>query len=389
MARGPDGRALFVAFTAPGDVVRVRIVEQRRRYARGEVVELVTPGPGRVAPECPAFGVCGGCTWQHLSSEVQHAAKREIVRDALVRIGGLDPPESIPVASAASYGYRQRARVLRRHGQIGYRRRRSHAPCWVARCPILLPSLDAVVRGAAEEEVELDSGPHTPRSDVLRSDVSEWELLARSDGSVRQCRLSARGRVEGPPVVLRVGVHRLRVSPGVFAQSNALMLEVLVAAVCEAAGAEPGPRDNALELFAGAGFLTLPLARLFRRLQAIESSRGALRDLVHNTRHAAPGVEIIGGRVERLLPQLRGSRPDVVVLDPPRVGLQQDAALGLAAVEARRIVYLSCDVATQARDLRTLVAGGYSLRHVEVLDLMPQTAHIETLVTLERDERGS
>ncbi|MEE8385702.1 MAG: TRAM domain-containing protein, partial [Dehalococcoidia bacterium] len=138
VARMPDGRALFVPFSAPGDRVRVRLSEVHKRHARGEIEQLLQPGPGRSQPRCPAFGICGGCAWQHLDHSVQIEAKGRILRDALNRIGHLSPPGPIEITpSPAAYGYRNRARVLVEGDQVGYRRRRSNQLCAVSRCPVL------------------------------------------------------------------------------------------------------------------------------------------------------------------------------------------------------------------------------------------------------------
>lgn len=134
MARLPDGLTLFVPFSAPGDRLRVRIVERRRRFARAEIGEILEAGPGRITPRCAFFGRCGGCEWQHLDYRVQVQAKREILREALVRIGGWTPPTKLPfVPSPSPYGYRTRTRLLVGHDGIGYRERGSHALCAKAR----------------------------------------------------------------------------------------------------------------------------------------------------------------------------------------------------------------------------------------------------------------
>src|SRR5215475_13460392 len=159
-----DGRAVFVPFTAPGDRVRVRVVEARGRFARARVEELLEPGPARAEPACPAFGSCGGCAWQHVAYPAQLEAKRAILADALRRIGGIDAGALEPcVASPAEYGYRGRTRVLVESGRVGYRRRRSHALCAVSRCPVLVPALDERLHALAHDPPPEDG---------------EWELVA-------------------------------------------------------------------------------------------------------------------------------------------------------------------------------------------------------------------
>ena len=357
----PDGRVLFVPFTAPGDRVRVRLVEERGRFARARVEELLEPGPSRTQPACSVFGSCGGCAWQHIAYPAQLEAKRAILADALRRIGGIEPGALEPcVPSPAEYAYRGRTRVHVEAGRVGYLHRRSHALCAVSRCPVLVPALE-------ERLHELAASP--PRED------GEWELVAGA-GDLSAARVGE----PAPRIHLEVAGRRVGVSAGVFTQSNALLAAELARRV--AAGAGEG--RLAVELFAGAGLLTAALAPRFERLVAVESDRAAAADLRRNlgewgVEHARVEEE----PVELALPRLAGLCPDALVLDPPRTGLPRGAAAELLAVRPRRVVYLSCDPATLARDLALLCAGGLSLRTVAAIDLFPQTPHVEALALLE------
>ncbi len=364
VARLPDGRIVFVPFSAPGDRVRVRLVESRARFARAQVEELLEAGPARVDPVCPAFGTCGGCAWQHVDYAAQLEAKRAILAEALRRIGGLETEVGPVLPSPSEYGYRARTRIRVEGGRVGYLRRRSHALCAVSRCPVLVPAL---------EERLHELAAHPP------AEQGEWELAVGS-GEVRAAPIASS---HAPRTLLEVGGRRIEVSHGVFAQSNALLLEELASRVAAAAGRGA----LAVELFAGAGLFTLGLAQRFERVVAVEGDRVAVRDLRANLAQAGPGrVEIVGERVERALPRLAGLRPEALVLDPPRSGLPRGSSSELVAVEARRIVYLSCDPATLARDLAELCARGQALRAVEAIDLFPQTPHVEALALLEREE---
>jgi 23S rRNA (uracil1939-C5)-methyltransferase len=367
VGRHPDGRAVFVPLSAPGDRLGVRVVESRRRFVRAEIEQILHPGPDRVAPRCAVFGVCGGCTWQHLAYPAQIEAKRAILADALQRIGGVTRsalPEVVP--SPDAYGYRARARVIARRGAVGYRMRGSHATCSVDACPVLVPALEAVL-----PEVARRSGG----DDVAR----EWEIAVGSEGRPRVSALDAPAP-DAPAIVLGVGGDRIGLSPGAFGQANALLWDALHAGVVEAAGRG----ERLLELYAGAGFFTLGLARRFASVLAVESSPTAAADLRRNLAHAGCGhVQVVEGRVETVLPGLPGARPDVVVVDPPRRGLPETTARALAALAPRRIVYLSCDPATLARDVARLGAGGHALTRVRGFDLFPQTPHLEALAILE------
>ena len=367
MARAPDGRVVFVPYTAPGDLVRAQVVEERRRFLRARALELRRPGPGRTDPLCPVFGSCGGCTWQHLTPETQLEAKRAILRDAFARIAHLAAPADLAVrASASPYGYRSRARVQVREGKVGFLRRRSHGLCATSRCPVLAPELDDALAGLAAKPPARDG---------------EWEIAAGSDGAVLATPLPA-----GPgagSVELRVGSDVLRVSAGVFAQANASLRESLVTHVLE----EMGEGEAAVELHAGAGLFTLGLARRFSRVTAVESDPAAAADLEHNlVRAGHAAVTAVTGPAETWLEEARaeGDRPDALLLDPPRSGLGPVAAEALARLATPRIVYVSCDPATLARDVGVLVDRGYELTALMGFDLFPQTAHVEAVATLRR-----
>lgn len=366
VGHAPDGRATFVPFSAPGDRLRVRTVEARRRYLRASIAELIVPSPSRVEPRCPVFGACGGCSWQHLDYGAQLAAKGGILRDALERIGKLaSVPEQIEMrGSPLEYGYRSRARVMVGAAGVGFRGRRSRDLCATAHCPVLVPALDQAL-------AELGRDPRAARG--------EWEIAAGDSGEVSLLAPDGR-RLGAKQTRIRVAGDEVAVSAGVFSQANVSLRADLARAVHEVAG--EGAR--ALELFAGAGYLTLGLGRRFRRVVAVESHRRAVRDLGENLRGAGiESVEVRGAPVEEALGDalLWKLRPEVVVLDPPRVGLPRGVASGL---DAGRVVYLSCDPATLARDLASLETRGFHLERVTGFDLFPQTPHVEALAVAER-----
>jgi len=274
-------------------------------------------------------------------------------------------------ASPSPFGYRNRARLLQAGDAVGYRMRRSHRVCAVERCPVLQPSLErALSRVARTVKAESSSAP------------GEWELSAGADGSVRVNRLGARAG-KNDFVSMRAGGDTLRISPGVFAQGNGLLLDALVAAVAR----EAGTGASVVELFAGAGLLTIELSRRFDCVFALESNPGAVDDLRFNLDAAGrSNVYVRPGRVEETLPALGAAEPDAVVLDPPRTGVPSGTLDELASLRPRRIVYLSCDPATLARDLARLRVDGFRLLGVEAFDLFPQTPHVEALATLTRGD---
>ena len=369
IGRSAEGLVVFVPFTAPGDLVRVELGARRARWGRGFVRELLEPGPGRTDPLCPVFGQCGGCSWQHLDAETQRAAKESILRDAIERIARIPPDEIADFAFHACpqpYGYRARARVVAERGRVGFRRRRSRAVCATRRCPILVPELDAALAALAD-------APPAP--------AGEWELTAGEGGETGVVALPV--RESSPPVTVRVGDDALAVSGGSFVQANTLLRDALHAWVVDAAGSG----DRCLELHCGVGFFTLPLARRFARVVAVESNPHAVADLEDNLGAAGlTNVDVVAASDADALAGERVARfgSEVVVLDPPRTGLEPEPCDALARCAARRIVYVSCNPATFARDVGRLADRGWELAALAGFDFFPQTPHLESAALLIR-----
>lgn len=367
---------MFVPFTAPGDRIRVQIVDRQARFSRGRVETLLRAGPARIDPVCPVYGSCGGCAWQHVSYPAQLEAKVAIVTAALHRIGGLVPPTPTITPSPKPFGYRSRSRALASRGRVGYRRRRSHTLCATSHCPLLVDKLDQSLAELANE-----SPPD-----------GEWELsLGYTQEGVRTSRVSRlpgrKGKhapqKDSQRLSLRVGGNQISFSEGVFVQSNAALLDPLIKAVNLAAGRG----QLAFDLFAGAGFLTLGLAAQFETVLAVEANPVAARDLEWNITNAEiEGVSVIAESVEVAIANRRfeGFDPEVIVIDPPRSGLPTGVAESLASIGPRRFVYLSCDSATLARDLSVLALWDYQLTSVQAFDLFPQTPHVEVLAVAQR-----
>ncbi|MCC5884945.1 MAG: class I SAM-dependent RNA methyltransferase [Gammaproteobacteria bacterium] len=380
IGRADDGRIVFVPGTAPGDRILARVVEARRKLLRAEIIEVLEPGPDRTQPECPAFGRCGGCSWQHIAYPAQVAAKAAILDNALRRIGGLDLPGPVVMTpSPQAYEYRGRARILVHRHRTGYRRAASDDHIAVDQCPILARPLQQALKQLATTE---------PAD-------GEWELaLGEADAThpegVRVRHLGSPDQ-RGEPLTLRAGDQRIQVAAGGFAQANPLLFDALISAVADAVG-----RGNRLlELYAGAGFFTLTLASRFQHILAVESDAAAIANLNHAA--AAAGMANIETRVadvERfLMPEKPGHTkapvapqfaPEVVFMDPPRAGLGAQVTARLCASGPERLVYLSCDPATFARDLGQLQEGGWTLQSVAGFDLFPQTPHIEALAVMLR-----
>lgn len=373
-----DGKTVFVEDGVPGDRVRVRITEERRRFARARIEALIEPSPVRVKPRCPHFGRCGGCSWQHVAYEAQLEAKARILADALERIGGftLEATPSM-TASTDAYGYRGRARVRIESGRVGLLERRSHRLCAIEACPVLAPALEGAVLALAQAYED-----------------GEWSVCIGADGAVSVAqspvdreRASSSPSSRPSPIELELDGARLALDAGAFSQANRLLHQQLAERVrhvlFEGASGAARRAWNVLELHAGIGFFTRGVAEAVGHLVAVEADPVACRWLAHNVGRAG-SVEVVSGTFAEVASRLDARRFDAVLLDPPRTGLSPAELAALARLAPSRIVYLSCDPATLARDARGLAeATGYVLTHVEGFDLFPHTPHTEGLIRLE------
>lgn len=340
-----DGMVVFVPFGLPGERVEVEIVERRRAFLRGQIVALAEESPQRVAPPCRHFGVCGGCAWQHVDYAAQVQAKERIVREQMARIARQPDAEVRPcIASPKAYGWRNHARLaVNAQGRPGYRAASSHEVVPVEECPILEESLQE--RLQALRSAALDAG--------------EIEL-----------------RVPMQPI--EVAGRAYTVPYPAFFQANTQVAALLVDTVLAALDLRPG--DAVLDLYCGVGLFTLPIAERAARVIGVEVADAAVRGARLNLR-AFPHARVIEADVEQALGEERITSQlwDAVVLDPPRRGVARPALERLAALRPARVVYVSCDPATLARDVAILCAHGYALRYAQPLDMFPQTAHVETV----------
>ncbi|MFP6656192.1 MAG: class I SAM-dependent RNA methyltransferase [Myxococcota bacterium] len=404
VGRLADGRVVFVNGGLPGDLLEPTNWRLQKKSARADIGRLIESSPDRVEPKCPHFGSCGGCRWQHLRYSAQLEAKRAMVSDALERIGGLAPMPDLEIkASPDPYGYRARARLVESDGGLGYRIRGSREIEKIQQCPVLTPASQDALRQLMQTGIgggiqRAVSQPETAKR--KKPAAKEWILSAGTTGpaAVRQAQGKSPSRGDAAYVTLKVLGESLRASSNSFMQGNALLWDALAEEVCRqclsedeensgaAASARPSPK-RFVELYAGIGFLTIPLARRGLRGVAIESDQSAVQDLSFNLARSglAKQVEIVRGRVEsRRDLAKRLAKADLLVVDPPRVGLDRVVRQAIASDGPARVVYVSCDPATLARDLRDFVSAGYRLSVVRAMDLFPQTPHVEIIVRLDR-----
>ena len=401
-----EGKAVFVPLVLAGEQARVRIVEQKRGYATAEVEELVSTAPQRIVPACPHFGSCGGCQYQHAGYDVQLQIKQDVLRETLQR-GGVAPPDQIEVLAGEPWAYRNRIRVaLDAHGNPGYRGRRSHAVIPIRECPIAAPLL---VRAAlaAVEAMRATVPSLRPSEMALFCDSAETALLltlfVARPAKVRfeELAIQLRERIpvlRGAELVIEAGMHQLpqtvaqwgetslvyraagsdyRVDHGAFFQVNRWLVDALAEQVT--AGYSGG---LAWDLFAGVGLFARKLAESFGRVVAVESAPAAA-DALRANLAGTTGLAVRSSTLQFLLESKRRSdRPDLIVVDPPRTGLGADITALIADIAPPALEYVSCDPATLARDLRALLAAGYSIESITLADLFPQTFHLETVVRM-------
>jgi 23S rRNA (uracil1939-C5)-methyltransferase len=393
-------QVVFVPHAAPGDRIVAEVVERRRGYLRARPAAVLRAGAARVLPGCREFPACGGCQWQHVAPPAQREAKAAIVAEQLARVADVRDAEVLPtLASADDWGYRGRITLVVEGRDAGYHRARSHRLLSVAECPIADPVVSAHLAAAREwlAALRVPLGRLTiaaaPGGVALAgraigrpgpADVAASEALLSRVASVRGAVLRGGGvrLVTGDPDVrlaIEPGLH-LEVPVDAFTQVNPAANRALVATVL--AFAAPTGGEHVVDLYCGAGNLSLPLARRGAGVEGIEGDAVAVGAAVANARRLGlAGARFRCASVAGALRTYRGPSPDVVILDPPRAGAA-DVLAPLGALRPSRIVYVSCDPATLARDVRDLRRAGFRLRRVQPIDMFPQTYHVECVAEL-------
>ena len=390
MGRLGDGRAVFVPFGLPGEKVRVRLTEEKRGFARAELVEVLEPSPHRIAPRCIHFGLCGGCHFQNLPYEEQQKAKREILRDQLTRIGRIEnPPVKEMVASSSQWNYRNHVQFhLTEEGKLGYMTASIPRVFAISECHLPEGSINSFwpqlefEPGMDLERVSLRSGADEELMLVLESDSPETPELEIEAG------ISATHVFEDNTVVIAGNDHVVipvlgrdfKVSAASFFQVNTTMAGKMVEYIL--ANLAINSSFTLLDVYCGVGLFSAFLAPRCERVIGIESSPSACEDFAYNL-DEFENVELYEGLAEDVIPYLEVN-PDGVLLDPPRAGLEKQVVDGLLKLTPQVIAYVSCDPSTLARDAARLISGGYRLKQVTPFDLFPQTYHIESISIFER-----
>ena len=363
-----DGRVVLTPFVLPGEQASV----EQKDHLHARLLRVEQPAPERVEPGCPYFGVCGGCHYQHAAYEYQLDQKVSILREVMRRVGKFDAPSEIQVVSGPEWQYRNRSQFHIREGKLGYLKTGSHELVPIERCPISSPMLNEGIRALNSmlqdrrfpqfiKEIELFTNETQTQVNVLQT----TRPVARSFFDWAAERIP--GYVDGP-----ITYQGFRVSYKSFFQVNRFLVDPLVeAALGDAEG------RSALDLYAGVGLFAWSMTSRFERVTGVESSAAAVADFLHNVPKAsgvrAPVDEYLAGQTEA---------PDFVLADPPRAGLGKHAVRHLVRLRPKRIHIVACDPATLARDMAPLLAEGYLLEKMILVDLFPQTYHMETIVRL-------
>ena len=424
VARSPEGKTVFVEGALPGERVRIAVHRTRKRFDEAHVRELVTPSPERVAPPCPYFGRCGGCDLQHLALPAQRRHKQAVLTELLGRQGIAleDAPELLV---GAGEDYRRRARLgvkVDADGRVhlGFRARHTHRLVDIASCTVLVPALAALLAPLHRQLADLEAPRQVGHLELLESDrgvvvlvrqlrdhaedTRRWQAFAEAEG-VHLARWLGREapafewltpvpalecRVPGPSGEISLGVE-----PGDFLQANAEVNRLMVGAALAWLSPHVG-KARLLDLFAGIGNFSLPLAAAGARVTTAEGSPAMVERLAGNAR--ANGLAIEAHQADLNDPAavralLATARPDVVVLDPPREGAGA-VSQALAAHPVAHLLYVSCDPATLSRDAAHLLQGGYRIVRAAVADMFVHTSHLESMLMFEytgstRDPQGA
>lgn len=419
------GKAVFVPFVLAGEKIEASLTEEKPGFARARVERIIEPSLQRVQPLCPYFGSCGGCHYQHSSYEHQLEIKKEILRETLRRTAKIEVPVEIQVHASSPWNYRNRSRLQVQTSpdfKAGYFKMGSHELLAVEQCPISSPLINRAIAvlwqngrtgkvPAGVSEVEFFANAEDSQllvevsatEDARRAALRQWAEDVRASlpeiEGIVVFRETRSGKAAMTEKLVTVGADHLiyktqkasyRVSAGSFFQTNRYLIDELVRIVTEGQSGE-----LAVDLYAGVGLFSTALNGDMRHIISVESSQTSTGDLSYNQ---GSNGEVVEATTEQYLArgEKRGRvgkgavlthtlhKPDLAVVDPPRSGLGERVARGLATLGAPRVIYVSCDPATLARDLITLLAAGYRVQQVHLVDLFPQTFHLETVVHLAR-----
>lgn len=379
-----ETKTVMVGGVAPGEKITFRLKRDHKQWAEGELLSVDEPSAERTDPFCPVFDRCGGCQYQHLNDAFQRQQKVAILLETLERVGGIRTELPVEILHGEPRGYRNRIQVHLDGARIGFRLQASKRLVPIEECPIASPALNNALRALRQmtreqrfprfvESIELFSNERETLLNVLETKggqrrVAKWFIDWCAE------RIPGAGQ---SALVYRAAGLDFQVGHRSFFQTNRFLIDPLVERVLRRSRGE-----KALDLYSGVGLFAIPLAKKGISTTAVESSASAVRDLEVNAANHGVKVEAVKASVDAFL-AAAADTPDLVLADPPRAGLGKSVVADLLRLRPRQLCIVSCDPATLARDLAGLLAGGYHLHGLTMVDLFPNTAHIETVCELE------
>jgi 23S rRNA (uracil1939-C5)-methyltransferase len=377
-----DGQVVLAPYVLPGEQVSMAVARAQTGLLRGRSLEIVEASAHRVEPRCEYFGTCGGCQYQHSDYGFQIAQKIAILQETLRRVGGLSYEAEIPAITGHPWFYRNRIQLHFKEDQVGFHKPGSHDLCAVDHCYIASHLLVEAI-GRIRDSVRRPQWPKFLRSLELFTNDAELQMNVLDSTRPVAARFFEWCRSFLPSLLpgaleYPAANHSFRISGGSFFQVNRYLMEALVNEVIAGTSGEVG-----LDLYAGVGLFSLPLATRLQRVYAVERGKSASRDLEHNAQASEGRIQVVRNSAERFLSSYQGQRIDVLVVDPPRAGLGPEMTDAIVSARAERLKIISCDPATLARDLPKMLAT-YEIERLALVDLFPQTYHFETVAHLRR-----
>jgi len=398
------GKVAFIPHAVTGDRALVEISKEKENYLTGRLTKLIEPSPLRVDPPCPYFGLCGGCQWQHIDYSIHGELKKQILTDVLARLGRLkEIPPVLVTSSPDPYGYRVRVQLKVKGNSIGYYQERSNQLVDIDHCPISHPLVNRIILLLRREmpsfpalkEIDINVSPEEGKGVLIlhpflfrQGFKNLLKAFLRDHPMIRGLSAIRKGDSEfmGDPF-LNISIPlnrpqwgkkiRLRASAESFFQVNLQQNQTLIETVLNFSDVKKNER--VLDLYAGVGNLTLPLAIEAKEIFGIEENRMAIEDARFNAEeNGISNCDFIPGRVEDILKRWERRRPDLIVLDPPRTGCKAIVDQ-IAGLKPEKIVYVSCEPTHLSRDLRLFSQNGYHLQKVGLIDMFPQTYHMEVV----------
>ncbi|SHK53353.1 class I SAM-dependent RNA methyltransferase [Fibrobacter sp. UWEL] len=401
MARLEDGRVCFVSGALPGELCKVKLTFKKKDFTKGKAIQILEASQDRVEPKCPLYGRCGGCSLQHLSSAKQVEVMEQVERENFRRLAHAELPADFKIHCGSPWGYRNRARVVCRPGisaegktvRFGFREQESNDIVGFESCPVLTQGLNEFLKG---EGKQIFSAKQEERSIPRELDINIF------DNGAGQISYYYRGMhssefAQRAISNVEVGGRKIQADASVFFQSNLGLLPELVDAVRNAVdeGLKSGQASNEwlIDLFSGVGFFAAILQDKFKKITTVEREEGCLRHAKVNlsvTGEAAGGkpagsVENVSAPAEDWLLDHVVDVPATLIVDPPRTGLPKDALEAIVGSSVNRLIYVSCDPVTLARDYAKFATAGFTLKHAEGFAFYPQTPHLEMMFVLARD----